>query len=73
MGWRYWYRWWPRGWWCPMHPWPPAWARTPYYYAPTDPSNELKMLEEERLARERELEDIKRRIEELKKLIEERK
>ncbi|MEM0211653.1 MAG: DUF5320 family protein [Candidatus Methanomethylicia archaeon] len=73
MRWRYWHRYWPRGWWCPMHPWPPAWARIPYYFHPIDPSEELRMLEEERELMEKELEDIKRRIEEVKKLIGERK
>ncbi len=63
---------WPRGWWCPRHPWPPAWARTPYYY-PIDPDEERKTLQEYKKCLETELADIAKRIEELKKIIQERK
>jgi len=69
MGWRYWY--WPRGWWCPRHPWPPAWARgwwypAPYPY-PVDPSEELKALEALKRDLEADLADLAKRIEELKR------
>jgi hypothetical protein len=61
MGW--WYR---RGWWCPRHPWPPAWARGWWWY-PADPSEELKALESLRRDLEAELSDLSKRIEELKR------
>ncbi|MEM2105460.1 MAG: hypothetical protein QXV21_03200 [Candidatus Bathyarchaeia archaeon] len=41
MGWRY----TPRGWWCPRHPWPPAWARAYAYQQHTihtQPSHKRK-------------------------------
>jgi hypothetical protein len=71
-GWRY--R--PRGWWCPRHPWPPAWARPYYpspYYPSTDPGEELDTLESIRKDLESDLSEITKRIEELKKLIQEKK
>jgi len=73
-GWRY----WPRGWWCPRHPWPPAWARAtpyqePYYSILADPNDELKALENIKTSLESELSDINKRIEELKRLIQEKK
>ncbi|MGQ9506821.1 MAG: DUF5320 domain-containing protein [Candidatus Bathycorpusculaceae bacterium] len=68
-GWRY--R--PRGWWCPRHPWPPAWARPPYYPYTADPNEELKALENLKSNIELELADITKRIEELKRLIQEKK
>jgi hypothetical protein len=68
-GWRY--R--PRGWWCPRHPWPPPWARTQYYPYPVDPNEELKALEDLKSSIELELADINKRIEELKRLIQEKK
>ncbi|MEM3697048.1 MAG: DUF5320 domain-containing protein [Candidatus Bathyarchaeia archaeon] len=68
-GWRY----WPRGWWCPRHPWPPPWAQSQYYPYPSDPNEELKALEDLRKSIELELADINKRIEELKKLIQEKK
>jgi hypothetical protein len=39
---------WSKSWWCPRHPWPPAWARLwPYYWSyQMDPIEELKALEE---------------------------
>lgn len=64
-------RYWPRGWWCPRHPWPPAWARTPYYFI--DPSEELKALEDYKKYLETELADLAKRIEELKRIAEEKK
>jgi hypothetical protein len=76
MGWWY----WPKGWWCPRHPWPPAWARAwgywwkpswPYYL--TDPSEEIKALEDLKKDLEAELTEISKRIEELKKLLQEKK
>lgn len=72
-GWRYWY--WPRGWWCPRHPWPPAWARPyyPWHGYPTDPAEELKLLEDIRKDIQRELSDLERRIDELRRRIEEKK
>ncbi|MEM3703857.1 MAG: DUF5320 domain-containing protein [Candidatus Bathyarchaeia archaeon] len=67
---RAWY--WPKGWWCPKHPWPPAWARTPYYY-PADLTGELKALQNYKKELEAELAELTKRIEELKKLTEEKK
>ncbi|MEM2909908.1 MAG: hypothetical protein QXO01_02405 [Nitrososphaerota archaeon] len=71
------YRHWSKGWWCPRHPWPPAWARAyaPWWYGypPADPSEELKLLGDFKKELERQLSDIDRRIEELKKSLEERK
>jgi len=72
--WRWYY--WPKGWWCPQHPWPPAWARwwwpsTLYY--PIDPTEELKALEDLKKSLEADLAEIAKRIEELKKTIQERK
>ncbi|MEM2227109.1 MAG: DUF5320 domain-containing protein [Candidatus Bathyarchaeia archaeon] len=69
MGWRY----WPRGWWCPRHPWPPAWARGCGWWYPApyphrmDPSEELRALEDLRRDLEAELADLAKRIEELKR------
>jgi len=54
---------WRRGWWCPRHPWPPAWAR-PYPTYSRD--EEIRYLEELKTELEREIEEISRRIEELK-------
>ncbi|MEM2995667.1 MAG: hypothetical protein QXI91_06630 [Candidatus Bathyarchaeia archaeon] len=70
-GWRY----QPKGWWCPRHPWPPAWARTtPTLYAyPADPKEELRALENLKSELELELAGITKRIEELKRLIQEKK
>ncbi|MEM1538059.1 MAG: DUF5320 domain-containing protein [Candidatus Nezhaarchaeales archaeon] len=67
MCWHWWH--WPKGWWCPRHPWPPAWARAPFYPAPypMDPSEELRALEELKRYLEAELADVAKRIEELKK------
>jgi len=75
MGWRWrvWARYWPRGWWCPMHPWPPAWARLPYYphYPyPLDPREEMNILEEAKRELEAELEDVKKRLDEIKRKME---
>ncbi|MDI6806156.1 MAG: DUF5320 domain-containing protein [Candidatus Bathyarchaeia archaeon] len=77
-GWRYRPRGWWYGWWCPRHPWPPAWARVyyypqPYYPYPADPNEEIKALEDLKSSMEMELADITKRIEELKKLIQEKK
>jgi len=55
---------------CPRHPWPPAWARTQYYYL-IDPAEELKALQYYKKELETELAELAKRIEELKKLIEE--
>jgi hypothetical protein len=63
----------PKGWWCPRHPWPPAWARTTPYTYPTDPNEELRALENLKSDLELELADITKRIEELKRLIQEKK
>jgi hypothetical protein len=68
----------PRGWWCPRHPWPPAWARpysypVPYHQYATDPREELNALEDIKKELESELSEITKRIEELKKLIQEKK
>ncbi|MEM3700022.1 MAG: DUF5320 domain-containing protein [Candidatus Bathyarchaeia archaeon] len=68
-GWRY--R--PRGWWCPRHPWPPPWAQSQYYPYPADPNEELKALEDLRKSIELELADLNKRIEELRTLIQEKK
>ena len=68
----YWYR---RGLWCPMHPWPPAWARRgwtsldPYYPAPVDPRIELAMLEAMKKDLDESLRDLEARIKELKETI----
>lgn len=68
------YRWyWKPGWWCPRHPWPPAWARwfmqhEPYY----DPASEVKYLETLKKELEAELAEISKRIEELKRSLEEK-
>ncbi|MEM0089769.1 MAG: hypothetical protein QXP86_06475 [Nitrososphaerota archaeon] len=73
-GWHY--RYWPKGWWCPRHPWPPAWARAyaPWWYGyPADPSEELKFLEDTKRELERQISEINRKIEELKKSLEEKK
>ncbi len=70
-GWRY--LSYPRGWWCPRHPWPPAWARAwyPWYWYPhsVEPSEELKILEDLRKELQRELSTIEKRLEELRKSI----
>lgn len=66
------WQYWPRGRWCPRHPWPPAWARTSYYSYPSDPSEELRALESLKSDLESELVDITKRIEELKGLIQEK-
>jgi hypothetical protein len=61
--------WWERrGWWCPRHPWPPAWARGWWGYPAAYPGREeeLRALEEMKRELERELAEISRRIEELK-------
>jgi hypothetical protein len=68
-GWHY----WPKGWWCPRHPWPPAWARTIPYTYQADLNEELRALENLKSDLELELADITKRIEELKKLIQEKK
>jgi hypothetical protein len=73
---RGWY--WPKGWWCPRHPWPPAWVRLwpgwPYYWSyPIDPSEELKALEDLKKDLEVNLKEVSKRIEELRKLIQEKK
>ncbi|MGB9676235.1 MAG: DUF5320 domain-containing protein [Candidatus Bathyarchaeales archaeon] len=74
MGWRY----TPRGWWCPRHPWPPAWARA-YAYPVThhpyvaEPQEEIKALETIKRDLEFGLAEINKRIEELKRLIQEKK
>ncbi|MEM1790012.1 MAG: DUF5320 domain-containing protein [Candidatus Nezhaarchaeales archaeon] len=70
-----WYRGWCwHVWWCPRHPWPPAWARRPlpppWAYL-TDPREELRMLEGLKALLASELEGVSKRIEELKKLIQE--
>ena len=77
------WRYWSKGWWCPRHPWPPAWARYhpswsywwkyswPYY--PIDPSEEAKALEDLRKDLEAELAEVTKRIEELKKSMQEKK
>ncbi|MEM3409635.1 MAG: DUF5320 domain-containing protein [Nitrososphaerota archaeon] len=70
------WRYWPSGWWCPRHPWPPAWAREyhpSWYWYPLDPDEEARMLEEIRKDLEKRLSEINKRIEELKKSLEERK
>jgi hypothetical protein len=64
--------WWERrGWWCPRHPWPPAWARGwwPGGYPAAYPGREeeLRALEEMKKDLEMELREISRRIEELQK------
>lgn len=69
--WGYRYRYWRYGWWCPRHPWPPAWARIPYY-EPYDPKLEIKYLESIKRNLEAELAELSKRIEELKKSVEER-
>ncbi|MCF3652648.1 MAG: hypothetical protein L2C94_000490 [Aigarchaeota archaeon] len=73
LGWRYWY--WPKGWWCPRHPWPPPWARiyAPPYWYQMDPSEELRILEDIREDLRKQLSDIEKRIEELRKSIEEKR
>jgi hypothetical protein len=73
LGWRYWY--WTAGWWCPRHPWPPAWARihAPRHWYKIDPSEELRILEDVKEDLRRQLSDIEKRIEELRKSIEEKK
>jgi len=73
LGWRYWYR--LKGWWCPRHPWPPAWARihAPGYWYQVDPSEELRILEDVKEDLRRQLSNIEKRIEELRKSIEEKK
>ncbi|MEM3517113.1 MAG: DUF5320 domain-containing protein [Candidatus Bathyarchaeia archaeon] len=70
------WRYWPKGWWCPQHPWPSAWARalwpsTSYYSI--EPTEELRALEDLKKSLEVELTGITKRIEELKKVIQERK
>jgi len=62
---------WPKGWWCPRHPWPPAWARTPCHFA--NLSEELRALQEYKRTLENELTELTKRIEELKKLVEEKR
>jgi sugar-specific transcriptional regulator TrmB len=70
-------RYWPKGWWCPRHPWPPAWARKfghpTLYYVYIDPSEELKMLEDLKNNLEMELAEITKHIEELKRQTQEKK
>ncbi|MEM2210521.1 MAG: DUF5320 domain-containing protein [Nitrososphaerales archaeon] len=66
----WWY--WPKGWWCPRHPWPPAWARAPFYPYPMDPNEEIKVLEELKKDLEAEIADLSKRIEELKKVMKEK-
>lgn len=63
--------WWERGWWCPRHPWPPAWARGWYggYPPAYSEKEELRVLEEMKRELERELREISRRIEELQKSV----
>jgi len=75
-----WYgRWYKHGWWCPMHPWPPAWAgaywapATPYYPAPIDPREELTMLETMKKDLNENLKELEARIKELKEMIEKEK
>ena len=76
MGWKGWMGYGPRGWWCPRHPWPPAWARWHPYWSywwgtgRLDPNEEYSMLEEEKEYLERELEEVKKRLDELKKELE---
>ncbi|MBC7090571.1 MAG: DUF5320 domain-containing protein [Nitrososphaeria archaeon] len=67
--WRYYHK----GWWCPRHPWPPAWARpyTPYYME--DVESEIRYLERLKRDLEIELEEISKRIDELRKMLEEKK
>jgi hypothetical protein len=74
-GWLYksWYKY---GWWCPRHPWPPAWARAywpppGFHYPPTlDPQEELKMLETVKREIEENMRSLEVRIRELKEVIE---
>lgn len=47
----------------------PVWTRTPYYY-PTDPTEELRTLQDYKKELETELAELTKRIEELKSLIE---
>ena len=74
--WRNWMRHWPKGWWCPRHPWPPAWARWHPYWSywwgagKLDPNEEYRMLEEKKKLLEEGLEDLKKRMEELKRELE---
>jgi len=60
------------GWWCPRHPWPPAWARayTPYYTS--DLESEIRYLEDMKKELEMSLNDLSKRIEELKKTLSEK-
>ncbi|MCL7385705.1 MAG: DUF5320 domain-containing protein [Thaumarchaeota archaeon] len=69
------YQYWYRGWWCPRHPWPPAWARaySPWYGYPVDPSDELRYLEEVKKELERQVSEISKKIEELRKSLEEKR
>jgi len=70
-GWRY----ESRGWWCPRHPWPPAWVRAPFYPTPyyADPNEELRALESLKRDLEAELASLAKRIEEIKKMTQEKK
>jgi len=61
------------GWWCPRHPWPPAWARGPFcgsHPYVVGPSDELKALEDMKREIEAQLADITKRIEELRSSVE---
>lgn len=76
----WWYKpWYKYGWWCPRHPWPPAWARTYwpppgfYYPPPMDPQEELKMLETMRREIEENMRSLEARIRELKETIQREK
>jgi len=72
-------RWYKQGWWCPRHPWPPAWARTycmpptPHHPAEIDPREELKILEAMKKDLDESLRELEARIRELRETVKKEK